>query len=254
MSNEVLVDVADGIMTVTLNRPEAKNAANKALAEGVAAAMDELDSNDDIRVAILTGAGGTFCSGMDLKAFVSGETPTVEGRGFGGLTEKPPAKPLIAAVEGYALAGGLELMISCDLIVAADTAKFGIPEVKRGLAAAAGGLVRLPRQVPPRLAMELALTGDFVSAGRAAEMGLINRVVPDGTALDAARELAATICANGPLAVKISKQVVAESADWSSDEMWEKQQALVMPVFTSEDAIEGATAFAEKRAPNWKGK
>mgnify|MGYP001826610720 FL=1 len=254
MSDEVLVDVADGIMTVTLTRPEAKNAANKALAEGVAAAMDELDSNDDIRVAILTGAGGTFCSGMDLKAFVSGETPTVEGRGFGGLTEKPPAKPLIAAVEGYALAGGLELMISCDLIVAADTAKFGIPEVKRGLAAAAGGLVRLPRQVPPRLAMELALTGDFVSAGRAAEMGLINRVVPDGTALDAAKELAATICANGPLAVKVSKQVMAESADWSSDEMWEKQQALVMPVFTSEDAIEGATAFAEKRAPNWKGK
>jgi len=254
MSDEVLVDVADGIMTVTLNRPEAKNAANKALAEGVAAAMEELDANDDIRVAILTGAGGTFCSGMDLKAFVSGETPTVEGRGFGGLTEKPPAKPLIAAVEGYALAGGLELMISCDLIVAADNAKFGIPELKRGLAAAAGGLVRLPRQVPPRLAMELALTGDFISAERAAEMGLINRVVPAGTALDAARELAATICANGPLAVKVSKQVVTESADWSADEIWKKQQALVMPIFTSEDAIEGATAFAEKRAPNWKGK
>ena len=254
MSDDVLVDVADGIMTVTLNRPEAKNAANKALAEGVAAAMDELDSNDDIRVAILTGAGGTFCSGMDLKAFVSGETPTVEGRGFGGLTEKPPAKPLIAAVEGYALAGGLELMISCDLIVAADSAKFGIPEVKRGLAAAAGGLVRLPRQIPSRLAMELALTGDFVSAERAAEMGLINRVVPAGTALEAARELAATICANGPLAVKISKQVVTESAEWSTQEMWENQQALVMPIFTSEDAIEGATAFAEKRAPNWKGK
>ncbi len=254
MSDEVLVDVADGIMIVTLNRPEAKNAANKALAEGVSAAMDELDSNDDIRVAILTGAGGTFCSGMDLKAFVSGETPTVEGKGFGGLTESPPAKPLIAAVEGYALAGGLELMISCDLIVAADNAKFGIPEVKRGLAAAAGGLVRLPRQVPSRLAMEMALTGDFVSAERAAEMGLINRVVPAGTALDAAKKLAATICANGPLAVKVSKQVVIESAEWSAQEMWKKQQALVMPIFTSEDAIEGATAFAEKRAPNWKGK
>jgi len=254
MSDEVLVEVADGIMTVTLNRPKAKNAANKALAEGVAAAMDELDSNDDIRVAILTGAGGTFCSGMDLKAFVTGEMPMVEGRGFAGITEKPPQKPLIAAVEGYALAGGLELMITCDLIVAADNAKFGIPEVKRGLAAAAGGLIRLPRQIPSRLAMELALTGDFITAERAHSMGLINRVVPAGTALDAAKELAAAICANGPLAVRISKQVVAQSGDWSSEEMWQKQQEVVMPIFTSEDAIEGATAFAEKRAPNWKGK
>ena len=254
MSDEVLVEVADGIMIVTLNRPEAKNAANKALAEGVAAAMDELDSNDDIRVAILTGAGGTFCSGMDLKAFVTGEMPMVEGRGFAGITEKPPQKPLIAAVEGYALAGGLEVMITCDLIVAADNAKFGIPEVKRGLAAAAGGLIRLPRQIPSRLAMELALTGDFITAERAQSMGLINRVVPAGTALDAAKELAAAICANGPLAVRISKQVVAQSGDWSSEEMWQKQQEVVMPIFTSEDAIEGATAFAEKRAPNWKGK
>ena len=254
MSDEVLVEVADGIMTVTLNRPKAKNAANKALAVGVAAAMDELDSNDDIRVAILTGAGGTFCSGMDLKAFVTGEMPMVEGRGFAGITEKPPQKPLIAAVEGYALAGGLELMITCDLIVAADNAKFGIPEVKRGLAAAAGGLIRLPRQIPSRLAMELALTGDFITAERAERMGLINRVVPAGTALDAAKELAAAICANGPLAVRISKQVVAQSGDWSSEEMWQKQQEVVMPIFTSEDAIEGATAFAEKRAPTWKGK
>jgi enoyl-CoA hydratase len=216
--------------------------------------MDELDSNDDIRVAILTGAGGTFCSGMDLKAFVTGELPMVEGRGFAGVTEKPPQKPLIAAVEGFALAGGLELMITCDLIVAADNAKFGIPEVKRGLAAAAGGLIRLPRQIPSRLAMELALTGDFITAERAERMGLINRVVPAGTALEAAKELAAAICANGPLAVRISKQVVTESADWSSEEMWQKQQEVVMPIFTSEDAIEGATAFAEKRAPNWKGK
>jgi enoyl-CoA hydratase len=254
MSDEVLVEVADGIMTVTLNRPKAKNAANKALAVGVAAAMDELDSNDDIRVAILTGAGGTFCSGMDLKAFVTGEMPMVEGRGFAGITEKPPQKPLIAAVEGYALAGGLELMITCDLIVAADNAKFGIPEVKRGLAAAAGGLIRLPRQIPSRLAMELALTGDFITAERAQSMGLINRVVPAGTALDAAKELAAAICANGPLAVRISKQVVTQSGDWSGEEMWQKQQEVVMPIFTSEDAIEGATAFAEKRAPNWKGK
>jgi enoyl-CoA hydratase/carnithine racemase len=256
MSEEqaVLVEVVEGVMTVTLNRPQAKNAANKALAEGVAAAMDELDSNDDIRVAILTGAGGTFCSGMDLKAFVSGETPAIEGRGFAGLTEKPPRKPLIAAIEGYALAGGLELAISCDLIVAADNARFGIPEVKRGLAAAAGGLVRLPRQIPNRLAMELALTGDFIDAGRAYEMGLINRVVEPGQALAAAQELAAKISANGPLAVAVSKQVVVESASWSDEEMWKRQQAVVMPIFTSEDAIEGSVAFAEKRAPNWKGR
>jgi enoyl-CoA hydratase len=254
MTEEVLVDVNDGIMTVTLNRPKARNAANKALAEGVAAAMDKLDSDDSIRVAILTGAGGTFCSGMDLKAFVSGETPNVEGRGFAGLTEATPRKPLIAAVEGYALAGGLELAISCDLIVAADDAKFGIPEVKRGLAAAAGGLIKLPRQIPKRLAMELALTGDFISAQRAYDIGLINEMVPAGTALEAAKALAARIVANGPLAVAISKQVILQSEDWSGDDMWQKQQELTMPVFTSEDAIEGSVAFAEKRAPNWKGK
>jgi len=254
MANEVLVDVTDGIMTVTLNRPEAKNAANRAVAVGVAAAMDKLDSDDSIRVAILTGAGGTFCAGMDLKAFVSGEMPMVEGRGFAGLTEATPRKPLIAAIEGYALAGGLELAISCDLIVAADNAKFGIPEVKRGLAAAAGGLMKLPRQIPSRLAMELAITGDFITAQRAYELGLINQVVPAGTALEAAKALAARIVANGPLAVAISKQVIQESADWSAAEMWKKQQDLVMPIFGSEDAMEGSIAFAEKRAPNWKGK
>ncbi len=254
MSDEVLTSAEDGVLTITLNRPEARNAANKALAEGVAAAVDELESNPDLRVAILTGAGGTFCSGMDLKAFVSGETPNVEGRGFGGLTEYTAKKPIIAAVEGYALAGGLELAISCDLIVAADTSKFGIPEVKRGLAAAAGGLVKLPRQIPSRVAMELALTGDFITAERAYELGLINRVVEAGTALENAKALAATIAANGPLAVAISKQVVASQQDWNSDEMFTKQGAMVMPIFTSEDAIEGATAFAEKRAPNWKGK
>jgi enoyl-CoA hydratase len=254
MSDEVLVDVADGIMTVTINRPDAKNAVNKAVADGIAAAMEELDNNDDIRVAILTGAGGGFCSGMDLKAFVTGEFPIVPGRGFAGLVEKPPQKPLIAAVEGFALAGGLEVMISCDLVVVAEKARLGIPEVKRGLAAAGGGLIRLPNQIPERLAMEMALTGDFISAARASEVGLVNRVVPDGTALEAAQELAATICANGPLAVRISKQVMTESREWSTAEMWEKQQAMVMPVMTSEDAIEGATAFAEKRAPNWKGK
>jgi enoyl-CoA hydratase len=254
MSDEVLSSAEDGVLVVTLNRPKARNAANKALAEGVAAAMDELDGNDELRVGILTGAGGTFCSGMDLKAFITGETPNVPGRGFAGLTEASPKKPLIAAVEGYALAGGLELAISCDMIIAAEDAKFGIPEVKRGLAAAAGGLVKLPRQIPSRVAMELALTGDFISAQRAYELGLINHVVPAGTALEAAKELAAKIAANGPLAVAASKAVVAGQQDWNTSEMFDKQNAIAMPVFVSEDAIEGATAFAEKRAPNWKGK
>lgn len=161
---------------------------------------------------------------------------------------------MIAAVEGYALAGGFEVAISCDLIVAADNCKFGIPEVKRGLAAAGGGLIKLPRQIPSRIAMELALTGDFIDTSRAYELGLINQVVPAGTALEAAKALAARIAANGPLAVTASKEVVAKSQDWNSTEMWPKQQEIVLPVITSQDAIEGATAFAEKRAPNWKGK
>ena len=256
MSEEqaVLVDVSDGVMTITINRPKAKNAVNLEVAKGVTAALEELDSNDDIRVAILTGAGGTFCAGMDLKAFVTGEMPVIPGRGFGGLAEKSPAKPLIAAVEGYALAGGLELMISCDLIVAAEDAQFGSTEVKRGLVAGAGGLMKLPRQIPPRLAMEMALLGDFSDAQRALDMGLINRVVPSGTAVEGAKELATKIAANGPLAVRVSKQVMMEQEDWSTEEMWAKQGELVNPVFVSEDAIEGATAFAEKRAPQWKGK
>lgn len=252
--NEVLTEVMGGTLLITLNRPEAKNAANKALAEGLAAAIDELESNDELRVAILTGAGGTFCSGMDLKAFVSGETPNIEGRGFAGLTEYRSSKPIIAAVEGYALAGGFELAISCDLVVAANDSKFGIPEVKRGLAAAAGGLVKLPKQIPSRIAMELALTGDFISADRAYELGLINRVVESGSAVEGAKALADSIAANGPLAVKASLAAVAGAQDWSTEEMFAKQMAIVGPVFTSEDAIEGATAFAEKRAPNWKGK
>jgi enoyl-CoA hydratase len=190
---------------------------------------------------------------MDLKGFLRGETPSIPGRGFAGLTEAPPKKPLIAAVDGYALAGGMEVALACDMIVANANAKFGIPEVKRGLAAAAGGLVRLPRQLPYRVAMELALTGDFFSAQRGHELGLVNRLT-DGVALDAALELAATIAANGPLAVARSKQVIVESRLWSEEDQWKKQFAIVGPVFTSEDAREGAAAFAEKRAPNWKGK
>ncbi len=253
MSEEVLTSEEDGILVVTINRPDAKNAMTKAAAEGIAAAMDRLDSDDNLRVGILTGAGGTFCSGMDLKGFLRGESPSVEGRGFGGVVQQPPEKPLIAAVEGYALAGGLELMIACDLVVANEGAKFGIPEAKRGLVAAAGGVMMLPDQIPERIAMELALTGDFIDAPRAYELGLINRVT-DGDALAGAKELAARIVANGPLAVKVSKQVIKQSRGWPMDERYKRQTQLIAPVFVSEDAREGAAAFAEKRAPNWKGK
>ena len=253
MSEEVLTSEEDGILVVTINRPEAKNAMTKAAAEGIAAAMDRLDSDDNLRVGILTGAGGTFCSGMDLKGFLRGESPSIEGRGFGGIVQKPPEKPLIAAVEGYALAGGLELMIACDLVVASTGAKFGIPEVKRGLVAAAGGVMMLPDQIPERIAMELALTGDFIDAARAYELGLINRIT-DGEALAAAKELAASIVANGPLAVRVSKQVIKQSRGWPMDERYTRQTQLIAPVFISEDAREGAAAFAEKRAPNWNGK
>ena len=253
MSEEVLTSEEDGILVVTINRPDAKNAMTKAAAEGIAAAMDRLDSDDNLRVGILTGAGGTFCSGMDLKGFLRGESPSVEGRGFGGVVQQPPEKPLIAAVEGYALAGGLELMIACDLVVASAGAKFGIPEVKRGLVAAAGGVMMLPDQIPERIAMELALTGDFIDAPRAYELGLINRVT-DGDALSGAKELAARIVANGPLAVRVSKQVIKQSRGWPMDERYKRQTQLIAPVFVSEDAREGAAAFAEKRAPNWKGK
>ena len=253
MSDVLLSEERDGVLVLTMNRPEAKNAMSKALAEAIAGELDRLDSSDDLRVAVLTGAGGTFCSGMDLKGFLRGESPVVEGRGFGGMTQKGPMKPVIAAVEGYALAGGLELMISCDLVVAKEDAKFGIPEAKRGLVAAAGGLMKLPDQVPHKVAMELALTGDFISARRAYELGLVNRVT-DGSALDAALDLAASINANGPLAVRVSKQVIEESRGWTHDERWDKQAALLPQVFMSEDAREGSLAFAEKRAPNWKGK
>ncbi len=253
MTQDALVESADGIMLITINRPEARNAATFAAAQIVAAALDDLDARDDLRVAILTGAGGTFCSGMDLKRFLLGERPSVEGRGFLGFTQKRPVKPLIAAVEGYALAGGCETALACDLIVAADNARFGLPEVKRGLAATAGGLLRLPRQIPQRIALELALTGDMIDARRAYEVGLVNRVTPKGQALAVARELAQTIVANAPMSVAATKRIVLESADWAEHEMWERQAAIATPVFASEDAKEGSRAFAEKRPPRWTG-
>jgi enoyl-CoA hydratase len=253
MSEAVLTEVSDGIAVITINRPEARNAVNGDVARGMAATIDELESRPDVRVLILTGAGGTFSAGMDLKGFLSGDTPVVPGRGFAGIAQRPPAKPVIAAVEGYALAGGFELVLSCDLVVASEAAKFGLPEVKRGLVAGAGGLFRLPRRVPYHLAMEVALTGDHFSAERLREAGLVNAIVPVGQALAGARELAVRIAQNAPLALVASKRVIVESADWDSTASFDLQSEIIMPVMTSKDAMEGAAAFAEKRAANWRG-
>jgi enoyl-CoA hydratase len=241
-------------LIITIDRPKARNSVNTAVAEGIAAALDELDDDDALVAGILTGAGGFFSAGMDLKAFLRGERPHVRDRGFAGITQRPPSKPLIAAVEGPALAGGCELVLSCDLVVASEEATFGIPEVKRGLAAAAGGLMRLPARIPRTVAMELALTGDPMSAADAHRWWLVNHLTPAGGALEGARELAARIGANGPLAVRASKQVIVESPDWSSQDMWRRQGEILGPVLDSEDAREGAAAFAEKRAPEWKGR
>ncbi|TDG04570.1 crotonase/enoyl-CoA hydratase family protein [Paraburkholderia guartelaensis] len=254
MSDELLIEFRDGIQILTINRPEARNACTKAVAEAIAAALDELEQRDDLRLAIITGAGGTFCAGMDLKGFLKGERPSLPGRGFAGLTEAPPHKPLIAAVEGYALAGGFEVVLASDLVVAANNAQFGLPEVKRGLCAAAGGLLRLQQQLPERIAMELVLTGDMFGAQRAFEFGLVNRLTAPGEALAGAVELAQKIAANGPLAVAASKRVMRESRDWSSTEMFTRQREITDPVFASADAREGAAAFAEKRKAVWQGK
>ncbi|MDF5753445.1 crotonase/enoyl-CoA hydratase family protein [Spongiactinospora sp. TRM90649] len=249
----VSFECADGTAVITINRPESRNAVNLEVAQGIAAAIDEFEARKDLSVAILTGAGGTFCAGLDLKAFTRGEIPIIPARGFGGLTEKPPAKPLIAAVEGWALAGGFELALAADLIVAARDAKFGLPEVKRGLVAGAGGLLRLPKVLPYRLAMQLALTGETLTAETAHAHGLVNVLTEPGDALAGARELAAKVAANGPLAVRTSKQIVSMSIDYASTEAFAAQQALVEPVLASADALEGARAFAEKRAPAWTG-
>ncbi len=253
MPDEVLIEVDAGIAVLTINRPAARNAVNGAVAAGIAGAVAELDSRKDVSVLILTGAGGTFSAGMDLKGFLSGDDPVAGGRGFGGLTEQPPDKPIIAAVEGYALAGGFELALACDLIVASEDAWFGLPEVTRGLVAGAGGLLRLQRRIPYHIAMEIALTGARVPAARLHDAGLVNRLVPAGEALAAARDLATSIAANAPLALAASKRIIVESAEWPAAHAFAKQAEIAAPVFGSKDAIEGAAAFAGKRAPAWRG-
>jgi enoyl-CoA hydratase len=254
VAGEVLVEHADRIAIITISRPQARNAINHAVSAAMAAALTELDERDDLTVGIITGAGGTFSSGMDLKAFLAGEDVSVAGKGLAGITHAPPRKPLIAAVEGWALAGGCEVALACDLIVAANDAKFGIPEVKRGLVAGAGGLIRLPRRIPAGIAMELALTGDPLPAADAHRLGLVNALTEPGEALDGARRLAARIAVNGPLAVAATKQIITQQQDWDSGDVWARQESLMRPVFLSEDAREGALAFAEKRPPAWKGR
>jgi enoyl-CoA hydratase len=250
----VLTERRERVLVITINRPDQRNAVNAAVAAGIAGALDELDAEPSLSVGVVTGAGKGFCAGMDLKAFVAGESPYAGDRGFAGITQRASSKPLIAAVEGFAVAGGLEVALSCDLIVAARGAKLGIPEVKRSLVAAGGGLLRLPRVLPRNIAMELALTGDPIDAERGFELGLVNRLAEPGQALDVALELAGAISVNGPLALAATKRILVEAVDWADSEFFAKQGELVGPVMASEDAREGAKAFAEKRAPVWQGR
>ncbi|NYT63178.1 crotonase/enoyl-CoA hydratase family protein [Alcaligenaceae bacterium] len=255
MSDLVKVEIIDRIQVITVNRPEARNAINYETAHDLAKAFEQLDANPDVVIGILTGAGNTFCSGMDLKAFaLDGRRALVEGRGFAGLCEKPPKKPLIAAVEGYALAGGCEIALACDMIVAANNANFGLPEVKRGIVPGSGGMLRLPDRIPYHVAMEAVLTGEMLPAARAHQYGLVNRLVEPGQALAAALDLARVIAENGPLAVQTAKQIVTKSRDWRQVDMFDLQRPLIAHIFVSADAKEGATAFAEKRKPVWAGK
>jgi enoyl-CoA hydratase len=250
----VVTERRENVLLITLNRPEVRNAVNAALAEALAGALEELDRDDSLSVGVLTGAGGFFCAGMDLGAFVRGESPWFGDRGFAGIAQRSARKPLIAAIEGFAVAGGMEIALACDLIVAAAGAKMGIPEAKRSLVAAGGALLRLPRRMPYHVVMELALTGEMLPAERFHEFGVVNHIAEPGTAVDVALELAGRLAKSGPLALVASKRILQEQYDWSSEEMWEKQGAISGPVFASEDAKEGASAFKEKRDPAWKGR
>ena len=253
MADEILTEARGKVFLITLNRPDARNSVNIELATQLAAALDTLDNSPELSVGVLSGNGKGFSAGMDLKAFVEGGMPNLPERGFAGITEKAARKPLIAAVEGFALAGGLEIALSCDLLVASKGTRLGIPEVGVGLFAGAGGLLRLPRVLPYGLAMEMALTADPITADRAYELGLVNRLVEPGEALNTAIELAERIARNAPLGLAASKELIREQQGRTEAEFWEYQNSVLSGVFGSKDAIEGATAFAEKRPPNWTG-
>jgi len=253
MGDEVLRERRGRVEVLTINRPEARNAINLAVATALSAALDDVEHDDGCRVVVLTGAGDkAFSAGMDLKAFAQGEAPITE-HGFAGVTKRVFPKPLIAAVNGHALAGGFEIMLSCDLVVAASHATFGIPEVARGLIAGGGGLIRLAKQIPRAIALELALTGAAIDAARAYEVGLVNRVVAPETVVDEAVELGERIVRNAPLAVRVSKRVMLGSLNLTEPEAWALNDGSFGEIARSKDAIEGAVAFAEKREPNWTG-
>ena len=257
MPDAVLRERRGHVEILTINRPEARNAINGAVSQAMSSALDELTEDPDAWVVVLTAAGDkAFSAGMDLKAFSAGEGAAIIGAtgGFAGISKRDFPKPIIAAVNGSALAGGCEIMLSCDLVVAAEHATFGIPEAKRGLIAGAGGLIRLPKRLPMAIALELALTGDPIDAQRALDLGLVNRVVPGDRVLDEALALAERIAENAPLAVRHSKAVMRRAADVSEEEGWKINDAAVGVVFSSADAMEGPIAFAEKRPPNWQGK
>jgi enoyl-CoA hydratase/carnithine racemase len=241
---------------LTINRPEARNAVNGDVTAAMAAALDAAEGDDRCWVVVVTGAGDkSFSAGLDLKAFASGQgAGIIDANGFASITRRSFPKPLVAAVNGTALAGGCEIMLSCDLVVAAEHARFGIPEVKRGLIAGAGGLLRLPRRIPRAVALELALTGEPIDAARAFEIGLVNRVVPADRLIEEAVTLAELVAENAPLAVRCSKRVMLESADLTEKEAWALNDSTFSEIFTSADAMEGAVAFAEKRKPAWQGK
>jgi len=241
---------------VRLNRERARNAIDGPTTRALGSIFDELSEDPEVWAVVLTGTGDrAFCAGMDLKAFATGEVGEILSAkgGFAGIAARNFPKPLIAAVNGAALAGGFEIVLACDLVVAAEHATFGIPEVKRGLAAAGGGLIRLAKRAPRAIALELALTGDTIDAHRALAYGLVNRVVPAAQLMTEALALAELICANAPLAIRASKQLMTRSLDLTEEEAWKLNAELTVPVFTSGDALEGAIAFAEKRPPVWTG-
>jgi enoyl-CoA hydratase len=242
------------IALLTLNRPTARNAISPEVSQTMAGLLDEIEADAAMRAVVLTGAGGVFSAGADLKVVAQGRGMDIaRGKGgFAGIVTRDFPKPVIAAVNGPALAGGFEIVLSCDLVVAADSARFGIPEVQRGLMAAAGGLIRLPKRVPMAIALELAMTGDPIDADRALALGLVNRVVPVDRVVAEASALAERIGENSPIAVRLSRQLVREAAEMSEADGWQRTNELAVQIFASGDAVEGATAFAEKRKPVWE--